>query len=350
MKKIRFLESIRGISALVVLLFHLKDTTNSLLIHNFLILNGKIFVDFFFVLSGFVIAHNYSSKIYTFIDLLKFKFKRFLRLYPLHILTLIIFVLIEWTKYFLSINLGILSSSEPFSINNIDSFIHNLFLTHAFLSINSFNIPSWSISVEFYTYLLFSLIILFIKNKNMCLFFFIGISLSSFLYIILGSGTITSMENEDGFIRCCFSFFLGSTIFSLQSFFSIKKKLANYLILFFLSLMIIALFMNNNFIGILTFAIIISISVKEEENYFVKILNFKPLVYLGSISYGIYMFHFLVIWTERQISEFFLKVNPDGFIIIITTITFTILLAHISKIYLENKFISLGKNIKFTKD
>jgi peptidoglycan/LPS O-acetylase OafA/YrhL len=94
MKKIRFLESIRGISALVVLLFHLKDSTNSLLIHNFLILNGKIFVDFFFILSGFVIAHSYSSKIYTFIDLLKFKFKRFLRLYPLHILTLIIFVLI----------------------------------------------------------------------------------------------------------------------------------------------------------------------------------------------------------------------------------------------------------------
>tara|TARA_B100001769_G_C22096418_1_gene591569 strand:- start:222 stop:1274 length:1053 start_codon:yes stop_codon:yes gene_type:complete len=350
MKKIRFLESIRGISALVVLLFHLKDTTNSILIHNFLILNGKIFVDFFFVLSGFVIAHNYSSKIHTLIDLLKFKFKRFLRLYPLHILTLIIFVFIEWTKYFLSINVGIFPSSEPFSINNINSFIHNLFLTHAFLSVNSFNIPSWSIGVEFYTYLLFSLIILFIKNKNMCLFLFIGISLSSFLYIILGSGTITSMENEDGFIRCCFSFFLGSTIFSLQSFFSIKPKLANYLILFFLCLMFIALFIKNNFIGILTFAMIISISVKEEENYFVKILNFKPLVYLGSISYGIYMFHFLVIWVERQISKYILKVNPDSFIIIITTITFSILLAHISKIYLEDKFTSLGKNIKFTKN
>lgn len=114
--------------------------------------------------------------------------------------------------------------------------------------------------------------------------------------------------------------------------------------------MIIALFMNNNFIGILTFAIIISISVKEEENYFVKILNFKPLVYLGSISYGIYMFHFLVIWTERQISQYIFKVNTDSFIIIITTITFTILLAHISKIYLEDKFINLGKNIKFTKN
>ena len=350
MKKIKFLESIRGISALVVLLFHLKDTTNSILIHNFLILNGKIFVDFFFVLSGFVIAHSYSSKIHTSIDLLKFKFKRFLRLYPLHILTLIMFIFIEWTKYYFSIKSDIFSSSVPFSINNMNSFIHNLFLTHAFLSNNSFNIPSWSISVEFYTYFLFSLIVLFIKNKNMCLFFFIGISISSSLYIIFSSGTITSMENEDGFVRCCFSFFLGSTIFGLQSFLRIKPKLVNYLILIFLSLMVISFFIGNNFIGILIFAIIILISVKEEENYFVKILNFRPLVYLGSISYGIYMFHFLVIWTERQISEFFLKVNPDGFIIIITTITFTILLAHISKIYLENKFISLGKNIKFTKD
>ena len=97
------------------------------------------------------------------------------------------------------------------------------------------------------------------------------------------------------------------------------------------------IFFSKGFIGILIFAIIILISVKEEENYFVKILNFGPLVYLGSISYGIYMFHFLVIWSERQISKYILKIDPDGFMIIVTTVIFTILLAHISKIYLENK-------------
>ena len=348
MKKIRFLESIRGISALMVLLFHLKETSNSLIIQNFFVLNGEIFVDFFFVLSGFVITYNYSSRIHTFMDLLKFKFKRFLRLYPLHFLTLIIFALIEVAKYFLTTKMSIFPSSEPFSINNINTFVHNIFLTHAFLPLNSFNIPSWSISVEFYTYFLFSIIILLIKNKNICLFVFIGVSIFSFLYIF-NNGGITAMENEDGFIRCCFSFFLGATIFSLKDFIKIKPGLTNFLILFFLILLTIAFLINNNFIGILIFSIIILISVNEENNFFARILCFGPLLYLGSISYGIYMIHFFVIWAEVQVSKFILKIDPDGFTIIILTIFFTILLAHISKNYLESKSINFGKKIKLSK-
>ncbi len=349
MKKIIFLESIRGISALFVLLFHLKETSSSFIIQNFLVLNGEIFVDFFFVLSGFVIAYSYSSRIFTLMDLLKFKFKRFLRLYPLHILTLLIFLIIEFTKYFLSTK-GIFSDTPPFTINNTNTFVHNLFLTHAFLPLNSFNIPSWSISVEFYAYFLFSIIVLLIKNKNMCLFIFIGVSIFSFLYIIYFGGTITSMENKDGFIRCCFSFFLGATIFRLKDFIKIKPQLADFLILFFLILLFLTFLIKNNFIGILLFSIIILISVNQENNHLVRILSFRPLVYLGSISYGVYMFHFFVIWAERQISKYILKINPDGLIIVVLTIIFTILLAHISKNYLEYKFINFGKKIKFSKD
>ena len=350
MKKIRFLESLRGISALVVLLFHLKETSDSLIIQNFLILNGEIFVDFFFVLSGLVIAYNYSNRIHTFMDLLKFKFKRLLRLYPLHILTLLIFILIEVAKYFLTTQMNIFSNSEPFSINNINTFFHNIFLTHAFLPLNSFNIPSWSISVEFYTYFLFSVIIFLIKNKNICFYIFVGLSIFSFLYIIYDSGTITSMENEDGFIRCCFSFFLGATIFNLKDLIKIKSKLINFIILVLLILLIISFLIGNNFIGILIFSVIILISINEEDSLFVKILNFRPLIYLGSISYGIYMFHFFVIWAEIQISRFILKVNPDGISIIILTIVFTLLLSHLSKIFLESKFINFGKKIKLSKD
>ena len=50
------------------------------------------------------------------------------------------FIFIEWAKYYFSIKAEIFSSSVPFSINNMNSFIHNLFLTHAFLPNNSFNV------------------------------------------------------------------------------------------------------------------------------------------------------------------------------------------------------------------
>ena len=59
------LETFRGIFALIIVLHHLKIDT---FIQNFrIILNGGLVVDFFFVLSGFVISLNYLDKIKTII-------------------------------------------------------------------------------------------------------------------------------------------------------------------------------------------------------------------------------------------------------------------------------------------
>ena len=49
-------------------------------------------VDFFFVLSGFVIALNFQSKIYNFTDVINFQARRFFRLYPLHFFMLLIYL------------------------------------------------------------------------------------------------------------------------------------------------------------------------------------------------------------------------------------------------------------------
>ena len=73
---------------------HYKNQLGIIQNSNF-IMNGGLVVDFFFVLSGFVISLNYLDKINTKNDLIKFQKKRFLRLYPLHILTLLIFVFID---------------------------------------------------------------------------------------------------------------------------------------------------------------------------------------------------------------------------------------------------------------
>ena len=66
-----------------------------------------IFVQLFFTLSGFVIFLNYSDKIKTLENFKNFIFKRFKRLYPLHLFFLILFVLLEFLKYFLNLKFGI---------------------------------------------------------------------------------------------------------------------------------------------------------------------------------------------------------------------------------------------------
>ena len=61
MKKILYLESLRGIAAISVALHHFS--INSILQNNYYVKNSYLMVDFFFVLSGFVIAYNYMDKL-----------------------------------------------------------------------------------------------------------------------------------------------------------------------------------------------------------------------------------------------------------------------------------------------
>ncbi len=158
------LETFRGAFALVIVLHHLKINT---FIHtsNF-IQNGGLVVDFFFVLSGFIIAYNYLGKINSKKEVIAFQKKRFYRLYPLHLLTLIIFIFIEMLKLFAIRYTNFEPTYLPFdSFNNYYSLVSNFFLLHGWYGW-SYNLPSWSISTEFYTYLIFALIIYKFVNQN----------------------------------------------------------------------------------------------------------------------------------------------------------------------------------------
>ena len=160
-KKIYSLESYRGFAALMIAAIHF-DLNSPLVNHH--LANGY-FVHFFFTLSGFVIFYNYFDKINNTTELLNFSKKRFFRLYPLHLFFLLIFVMIEISRFVLSEKFGIVSNIKPFSTNNFLTFTGNIFLLHTFFGENSFNTPSWSISAEFYTYILFAALIIYKLKK-----------------------------------------------------------------------------------------------------------------------------------------------------------------------------------------
>tara|TARA_B100000902_G_C27226535_1_gene872493 strand:- start:935 stop:1306 length:372 start_codon:yes stop_codon:yes gene_type:complete len=80
-----------------------------------------------------------------------------------------------------------------------------------------------------------------------------------------------------------------------------------------------------------------------------KILSNSFTVYLGSISYGVYMIHFGMVWFFRQFSRFALNTNQtkddylifDWYIGELMTLIFVIILifiSHLSLKYFENKF------------
>ena len=193
MKSVKYnqLESLRGLLAIAVTLIHVQFAV-SILTDNFLIQGrsgGNWPVDFFFVLSGFVISYGYGDKINSKNSFYNFVIKRFRRLYPLHIVTLLAFVLIELARYFVEVKYPGTIIRPAFEGSDYKAFVSNLFLTQAFTGdVNSFNGPSWSISVEFYTYFIFGLICLIFKKR---LFIYIFLFLLSLIKILSGalSGT-----------------------------------------------------------------------------------------------------------------------------------------------------------------
>lgn len=114
--------------------------------------NAAILVEFFFILSGFVLAHTYTKRT---VDFKKFVAGRFFRLFPLHLFMLGIFVFLYSIRGF------ILPGTEVFhGANSLNELLPNALLIHAWFNYftdTSFNYPSWSISIEFGLYIIFYL-------------------------------------------------------------------------------------------------------------------------------------------------------------------------------------------------
>lgn len=157
--RFKALDSWRGICALLVATYHYPATFVALEIP--LVRAGWIFVDFFFVLSGLVITHRYLM-LGKRISLGKFLQARVRRLYPLHVLTLVLVLamalVIMVARYLL---LGVVKldgvGADPSTFCGM--LLAHAFLLQGFTSFDAvgFNVPSWSISVEFWTNVAFVL-------------------------------------------------------------------------------------------------------------------------------------------------------------------------------------------------
>ncbi len=138
------LDLIRGVAAFIVALSHFN--------YGGLVLSpiaGPLCVGFFFLLSGYVLAHSYQDKIQSGeFSLRDFTVARLARLYPLQFVT---FVLVA--AYWMLVEVARLAGL-PLRVENGNNLVHvfeNLTLTHLLIDgAVSFNSPSWSIGVEFW--------------------------------------------------------------------------------------------------------------------------------------------------------------------------------------------------------
>lgn len=298
-RAIRFdaLDSWRGIAALLVALFHFQ--AGGYFFDFPLIRNGNLAVPFFFVLSGFVISHAYRSTLETGNDGLRFMVRRFGRLYPLHIVTLAVLVLLEVAKMMMAARTGLHSSEGAFAgTNDIASLIANVFLLQAIIPFPelTWNASSWSISTEFYTYILFVAVFIPLGKYRLWGSAVVFV-LSGLLLVWLDTyRTDLNLASGLGMAQCVFGFFAGNLTYELY----LKLRDTDALhgtapeLLATVVMLLLFWFKPHYTTGnILGFSLVILL-FSYEGGAVSKWLRVRPLLFLGKLSYSIYLVHFIV--------------------------------------------------------
>ena len=307
------LESSRGLAALVVVVFH-ANWTNPLAARNFF-QNGALMVDFFFVLSGFVIFHSYGRKLASLPDIARFLWLRLGRLYPLHLAFLLIFAGLE-------LSTSVLSPDKPgFAHHNRHAFIANLMLVHSLGLTHrlTYNFPSWSISTEFYTYVLFAVVRCQCRDaRRFAAAAVLIVIISTATLIRLGIVPLVDAMATWGFFRCCTGFFLGALACSIYSRCNAKRAAdaretvqpegswTSWLSPFALVTSIVFLSCVDPegrwtyAMPLLSVFVILSITLRPNPTL-QRLLASGPMSWLGRVSYSLYMVHAAVAWVVTRV-------------------------------------------------
>ncbi len=318
--ELKALTSLRGIAALFVLWHHFVFVLMGevgQIIPSWVLFKSYLWVDLFFILSGFVLAYVYQ---HTFAsspkasDYRHFIRARFARIYPLHIFILLLFVASETMQWWLikSHQPGAEFLPQPFTgEHNLLALVTNVLLLQTFHWSAYWNQPAWSISAEFLTYLIVPGLIFACLRLSWRNVYLIAVLIVSSLAIIESHFGSLGYDYAGWpmLIRCGGEAMLGVMVY--RAFIENKWQLmANQKWIFpVLAINFILLaFPIPGVIQIPAFVWLVLCAgrIPVGENH---LLHFTPLVYLGKISFSVYLSHWLLLDLLRM-SALYLTGKP----------------------------------------
>ncbi len=289
-QQINSLTATRGFAALMVFIFHFGREVFPFKNFQHLFYNGNTAVSYFYVLSGFVLYLSYAGREFTYGNYLK---KRFARIWPAYIVGLAIFVYVYLYSY-----------KMAYTPDLNYQIIYSFFFIQAFFGDYALvlNTAAWSISVEMTFYVLFPLL-LFVQGKLPRLF----IAGAAILYVCTHIIFFVKFKDNPSLVQNWNHMFyhpvmhmhqfligmVGGYFFTkmkaVRSQFAIKPILIFALIIALIVLKPWTLHFEVGLISPLFMLFIMFLAIDNP-----KFLNWKPLVFFGEISYGIYILQFPV--------------------------------------------------------
>lgn len=318
------LDGLRGVAAMLVVAYHLFETYSHDPLHQ--ILNhGYLAVDFFFVLSGFVIGYAYDDR-WNRMSLKDFFKRRLVRLHPMVIMGTLIgalffylgdcsaFPLISETPWWKMLLMVILGCTMLPALTSWD--------IRGWGETNSLNGPTWSLLLEYIANILYALLIRHFSKTFLTIFVigtaFLTIDLTMNLdvfnlfsanrttaaFTVIGGWSITPDQIYIGFTRLLYPFFMGLLLSRFNKLIKVKGGFW--------------------WCSILVTAILVMPRIGGEENMWMNgayeafcVLIMFPLIvlmgagsnisgkssvavctFLGEISYPLYITHFPLIYMQ----------------------------------------------------
>ena len=339
------LDGLRALAVLAVMIYHTDDK---------LLRGGYIGVDIFFVISGFLITSiilkeiNINSKFsfYNFYE------RRFRRIIPALIIVIFFSIIASWfiltptsfVELAKSIQYTLLFSSNFFFYFSEIEYAAESSLLKPLLH-------TWSLAIEEQYYLLFPILIYGIKkyfkkylSTLLIIFFFISLAIANYLAFYNPSLNFFMLQTR-GWELIAGSFLAYIKVIKIKN----NNFFVSNLITFssFVIIILSFIYFNDNILhpSILTTLPVIStcliIHFSNENNIIKKILSIKIFVFIGLISYSLYLWHYPIFSFARHLNMFDTALQKISFFLL--TVFFSIL----SYFLVEKR--CRDKKIKFKK-
>jgi peptidoglycan/LPS O-acetylase OafA/YrhL len=325
---------------------------------------GGIGVDFFFVLSGFLITYllTFEKLVSGTINGFNYFSRRSLRIWPLFFTG----IALAYFNNFITAKFHI-GSSEGYSPNlffsitfleNYQMIIHNNFPNGAPLRV------FWSLCVEEHFYLLWFIVFKFISIKNLPRMFSIlwiaGIAYRIWFYIQFPQKNYYDIDVISKLDYFCAGSFIGwliayKPLLIKKAVDSINKTWRNIFTLLILVFFYFYQFVGSRRVDDLYFPIIsalvfaILVALVATSSTFIYFSEKNIFSRLGKISYGLYVFHTVVILSLITLAKF-IGINltnwANSILLAVLSFVFTIIVSKLSYQYLESPFLRLKKKFR----
>lgn len=314
------LHGLRGLAAVTVVVGHFEIVTGA----------ASLGVVLFFVLSGFLIGRLYLSKNYSKEAVYEYAIARFARVYPLFAVVILLTGLLNW----------LVPSADVFQLAPDDVWMHLVLAGSAF--------TVWTVSVEFQFYAVFVLI-WFLSSRIHCRRgLLLGLLIAS-IALAACFGNSAHRINLFGYMPI---FLMGLIVSDLSADWLVGRRIRvdqlSVLLVaaFVLSHLVTPRIYDTRFIYLDPVSVAICTGLVfcavwgDAAGFVNRILSAKVMVWLGEISFGVYLLHRHVQWAIDTLGD-----SLGGAFGFLIKIIVTLLLAQLANLVIERPLRTKLRNV-----